>query len=109
MRRTDGTFAPGVSGNPSGRPAVVTELQKLAREHTTAALQVLIDVMGNRGAAPAARVAAATALLDRGYGRPSTAVLIEAVSAPSVPSAEREALLATLADSMVSSARPDRS
>lgn len=48
-------------------------LEQLAQEHTGAALAVLVDVMQN-AEAPAARVSAAVALLDRGYGRPRQAV-----------------------------------
>jgi hypothetical protein len=77
MRNIDGTFRPGYSGNPGGRPAVVSELQKLARAQTPAALATLIDMMSDACNPPSARVAAALALLDRGYGKPTNAVLIQ--------------------------------
>ena len=64
-------FTPGVSGNPSGRPQVIGELRDLARQHTRKAIQTLVKVM-EAGELDSARVAAANALLDRGYGRPST-------------------------------------
>ena len=64
----------GVSPNPGGRPAVVGELQELARIHTSQALMTLVEVMNNSDAPPAARVTAATALLDRGYGKPTQSV-----------------------------------
>jgi hypothetical protein len=63
-----------VSPNPSGRPAVVGELRDLARRHTNDALNALIDVCNNKAFPPAARVTAACALLDRGYGRPMQSV-----------------------------------
>jgi hypothetical protein len=47
---------------------------------------------------PNARVSAAVALLDRGYGRPSTAVFVEVT--PQVSSADREALLTTVITAM---------
>jgi hypothetical protein len=47
---------------------------------------------------PNARVSAAVALLDRGYGRPSTAVFVEVT--PQVSSADREALLTTVVAAM---------
>ena len=59
-------FTLGQSGNPGGRPAVLKTLQALAREHTEEAIQALVEALN----VPATRVAAATALLDRGYGRP---------------------------------------
>lgn len=45
-------------------------LEELARSYTDVALQVLVDV-AKSGASEAARVSAANALLDRGYGKPS--------------------------------------
>jgi hypothetical protein len=49
---------------------VVGHVRELAREHTELAVGTLISVMKNTKSPPAARVAAATAVLDRGYGRP---------------------------------------
>jgi hypothetical protein len=98
MRNSDGTFLQGYSGNPSGRPAIIGELQKLARTHTTTALATLVEIMSNTASPPNARVAAAVALLDRGYGRPSTAVFVEMT--PQVSSADREALLSTVVTAM---------
>jgi Family of unknown function (DUF5681) len=63
-------FKKGQSGNPGGRPKVVAEVRELARAHTGEAVQTLVSIMTNHKAAPAARVSAANALLDRGYGKP---------------------------------------
>jgi hypothetical protein len=68
-RRTDGTFAPGQSGNPGGRPATA-ELRQLTKAHTAAAIKALASIMASKRAPAAARVSAATALLDRAYGKP---------------------------------------
>ena len=62
-------WAKGQSGNPGGRPRGVGDLRELARRHTGEAVQVLVTVMGDVSAAPSARVGAAQALLDRGWGR----------------------------------------
>jgi hypothetical protein len=69
-----GGWKSGQSGNPSGRPKVVGEIRALAREHTAAALEALVEIVGSKKAPPAARVAAANAILDRGYGRPETKI-----------------------------------
>ena len=63
-------FQKGRSGNPGGRPKVVAEVKELARKHTGKAIETLVSIMDNPKAAPAARVSAANALLDRGYGKP---------------------------------------
>ena len=44
-------------------------LEALARKHTSTALKALVDVASDAESG-ASRVAAAVALLDRGYGRP---------------------------------------
>lgn len=67
-------FKPGQSGNPAGRPKVVGDVQALARKHTSEAIQTLATIMRSAKAPPAARTAAASALLDRGYGRPAQAI-----------------------------------
>lgn len=64
-------FQPGQSGNPGGRPKASARLRDAAREHTEAAISVLVSIMSNEDAAAAARVAAASAVLDRGYGKPT--------------------------------------
>lgn len=59
------TFVRGQSGNPNGRPKIAKDIQALAREHTAAAVRALVDALEN----PRERVAAASVLLDRGYGK----------------------------------------
>ena len=48
-----------------------TEIRSLARAHTDSAIKVLAGIMNEREAPHAARVSAATALLDRGWGKPT--------------------------------------
>ena len=64
-------FQKGTSGNPGGRPKVLGDVQELARERSPEAIKILANVMRDEKAPPAARVAAANALLDRGYGKPT--------------------------------------
>ena len=51
-----------------------TIIKSLARSHTESALAVLAGIMNQSEAPPAARVSAATALLDRGWGKPAQAI-----------------------------------
>ena len=62
-------FKKGQSGNPGGRPKALRQVEELAREHTTGAVKTLVTIHKNTKAPPAARVAAANALLDRGWGK----------------------------------------
>jgi hypothetical protein len=47
----------------------LTEIRSLARSHTRSAITVLARIMRSKDATPAARVSAANALLDRGWGK----------------------------------------
>jgi Family of unknown function (DUF5681) len=59
----------GQSGNPNGRPK--GDVQALARQHTEAAIQALVDCLDD----PKLKVQAAIALLDRGWGRPAVEIV----------------------------------
>ena len=48
-----------------------TQIKSLARSHTETAVNVLAGIMQQTDAPHAARVSAATALLDRGWGKPT--------------------------------------
>jgi len=47
-----------------------TDIRSLARSHTATAVRTLAGIMKERRAPAAARVSAAIALLDRGWGEP---------------------------------------
>jgi hypothetical protein len=63
-------FKPGQSGNPGGRRKSSATIIDLARTHSVDAIKTLATICNDPEAAPAPRVAAAMALLDRGWGRP---------------------------------------
>ena len=62
-------FQPGQSGNPSGRPKVNAEIKELARSFGKEALEKMAALLESDD--EKVRLAAAQALLDRGYGKPT--------------------------------------
>jgi hypothetical protein len=81
--RRSTSFKPGVSGNPGGRPKkpqswerrrIVADVKALAQECAPEAISTLKTIMLSTKMPPAARLGAATALLDRGYGKPGQGI-----------------------------------
>ena len=62
-------FQKGQSGNPGGRPKALREVEELARQEAAAAMQTLATIHRDKKAPYSARVMAANALLDRGWGK----------------------------------------
>jgi HEAT repeat protein len=50
---------------------VRADVLELARQKSPKAINTLVTIMNDEKAPPAARAAAANALLDRGYGKPT--------------------------------------
>ena len=71
----------GACNNLTNR--IKLNLSELAREYTNDALDTLVEVMQS-SQSDSARIAAATAILDRGYGRPAKTTSLE-VNAPLMP------------------------
>jgi hypothetical protein len=63
-------FKKGQSGNPTGKPKDLYGIAEAARGHGPNAIETLVRVMNDLRAPHNAQVAAANALLDRGYGKP---------------------------------------
>ncbi len=66
-------WQPGQSGNPKGRPKADLDIAALARSHAPEAMAALVLALDD----PKTRVPAATAILDRGFGRPITPIVDE--------------------------------
>ena len=71
ITRTSWTPGNGPKTIGPGRPAIPKDVKLAAKAHTSDALETLANVCSSSKYSPAARVAAATALLDRGWGKPS--------------------------------------
>ena len=73
-RAANGQFPKGQLGNPGGRPRDEQKVAELARSYTREAIDTLVDIMQN-GKDERVRGTAATALLDRGWGKPKVEVV----------------------------------
>lgn len=72
-------------GRQRGTPNKSTsDLREAAQQFTADALQTLVDVMKDEAQPAAARISAATAILDRGHGKPQmhTETTISNANAP---------------------------
>lgn len=65
-------WKPGQTGNPNGRPKKVQQIIDRAQEHAEAALDALIELVNSED--ERVKLQAATALLDRGLGKPKQTV-----------------------------------
>lgn len=101
-----GTFQKGRSGNPGGRPKAIKDVEAAAREHTPLAMKALADICGDGKAPPAARVASATALLDRAWGKPIARNINANVSdTRHLSDAELEAIIAAELEATIAEGR----
>ncbi len=67
-RGEKGQFAPGKSGNPSGRAKVPLEVKEALRAACPKAVSTLIALLDDKK--PIMRLKAACEILDRAYGKP---------------------------------------
>lgn len=61
-------FVKGQSGNPNGRPKAPVDIAALARVHGPQCVAVVVDLLASTD--ERIRLAAATVLIERGFGKP---------------------------------------
>jgi hypothetical protein len=71
-----GGARPGAGRKPGKVGKAKRELSAMAKDHAEAALRTLVEIASNKEEQASARVSAANALLDRGYGRPAQSVAL---------------------------------
>jgi hypothetical protein len=86
------SWRPGQSGNLAGRPRVIEDVRDLARQCTQQAVGVLQSIMTDLKAPAAARVSAANALLDRGWGKPRQPIDASVEAVPPEVQQQRQAM-----------------
>lgn len=64
----------GMVLNPTGRPKDIGKVRDLAKQFTREALETIVDLMLNPVEKGSVRLAAAEAILSRGWGRPEQSV-----------------------------------
>jgi Family of unknown function (DUF5681) len=100
------SFKPGVSGNPDGRPKrpetiearrVVADVKAAARELTPEAMDTLKQAMADQRAPWSAKITAAIAVLDRGWGKTEQTVSANVSVFDQMTDDEQKTMLAALA------------
>ena len=72
---TKGHGGPGRPPQTLEEKKIVTSVKISARNHTQDAIDCLVRVMNSPQTSPSVKVSAATALLDRGWGKPAQTVM----------------------------------
>jgi len=84
VKKTPGKpFQKGQSGNPGGRPKVPEEIKEAFRAAGPNACECLCKIIADPAAKDSDKIRAAEVILDRGFGKPTQSVDLEAtVGAP---------------------------
>jgi hypothetical protein len=93
-RPNSGGRREGAGRKPGVPNRIKRELQFAAQDYTDEALLALVRVMRKKTAPPSAVIAAATAILDRGHGKPAQAIRGQPLDLRLLTDAELAALIA---------------
>ena len=74
-RKDNGRFAPGISGNPGGRPKLPAEMKEIFQAKGPEAAEILVKHL--HASDPRVSVAAAREILDRAYGKPVQSINVD--------------------------------
>lgn len=85
-------WKPGQSGNPGGRSKIKVEIEQLARNAGPQAIAALVQALKD----PRLKVAAATAILERGFGKPVQTVNANVNILDELPDDDRRRIIGTL-------------
>jgi len=72
--RIGGKWAPGVSGNPSGRPRTAPEIREALSRLTPRAIEVISEILNSPETRPSDRIRAAELALAYHVGKPTQAI-----------------------------------
>lgn len=64
VRAQQGRFAPGISGNPGGKPKMVAEVRELAQKRSKEAMELVYSIMVDENNKPGDRLAAIRVILQ---------------------------------------------
>lgn len=89
-------MVPGKVVNKGGRPAGYAEMMAYCREFGIEAVDVLVGILRDKNEAPQIRATVACALIDRGYGKPTQAHMVQIEEDPDPSSTKRNAVASVL-------------
>jgi hypothetical protein len=73
-KRRGGSFKPGKSGNPGGRPKISEDILAMCRAASPRAISELLAVFDDEQARPGDKIRASEAILNRAWGTPTQSV-----------------------------------
>lgn len=88
------------SPNPGGRLKLVEEVRNLAQTHTEDAVRAIYEIMEDTRQQGSVRIAAANAILDRGWGKPAQSIAVSQPNDVSIDMLTTEELKRRIVESL---------